>query len=77
MTVGTITRTIVLLLALINQVLVGMGKSPLPLEDQELTALISTIFTIGAALAAWWENNSFTKKAIKADDYLKELKKHG
>ncbi len=76
-TAGTVARTVVLLLALINQVLTCLGKSPLPLDDQQLTELISTLFTIGASLAAWWQNNSFTSNAIAADTYLKELKKNG
>ena len=76
-TAGTVARTVVLLLALINQVLVCLGKSPLPIEDQQLTEVISTLFTMAAALTAWWQNNSFTKKAIEADTYFKELKKNG
>ena len=32
--------------------------------------MISAGFTVGAALAAWWKNNSFTKAALKADETL-------
>ncbi len=68
---GTIIRTVVLVLALINQVLTAFGKSPIPIDDDAVTNLISTVWTVIAALVAWWKNNSFTKKAIQADETLK------
>ena len=71
---GTIIRTVVLVLALVNNCLTMAGHSPLPIEDAELTELLSQIFTIGAALVAWWKNNSFTPAAIKADSYMATLK---
>ncbi len=73
--VGTIVRTVCLVLALINQVLLLTGKSPLPIEDETISSLISTLATIVASLAAWWKNNSVTKEAIEADKLLQQLKK--
>lgn len=73
--VETIIRTAVLVLALINNALLIVGKSPLPISDETLTQVISFIFTTGAALWAWWKNNSFTKEAIQADMYLDKLRK--
>ena len=32
-------------------------------------------FTVGAALAAWWKNNSFTPEAIEADAFMARMKK--
>lgn len=72
--IGTITRTALLALALINQILVFLGKCPLPIEDETLTELLSLGFTIITALVTWWKNNSFTKAAIRADGIMKELK---
>ena len=69
---GTITRTVVLGLALTNQVLTAFGKSPIPIDDDTITNLISAGFTVVTAGIAWWKNNSFTQKAIKADELLKE-----
>ena len=71
---GTITRTVILALALINQVLTVSGHSPLPIEDEAVTELIATSATIITATIAWWKNNSFTKAAIKSDAKLEELK---
>ncbi len=71
-TKGTLIRTILLVLALVNQVLSVFGVSPIPIDDDTVTNLISTIWTVIASLIAWWKNNSFTDKAIKADEMLKE-----
>lgn len=71
--VATVTRTAVLILALANQILSATGHSPIPGDDAQLEQLISTGMTVGAAIWAWWENNSFTKEAIAADNYLDSL----
>lgn len=70
----TIIRTIVLVIALINQILTSTGHSVIPVSDEQVSELITLVVTIGASLWAWWKNNSFTEAAIKADKMLKELK---
>ena len=70
----TIIRTICLAIALINQLLVAAGKSPLPITDEQVKLLVSTGVTIVVAIWTWWQNNSFTKEAIAADEYLERLK---
>lgn len=70
---ATIARTAVLVLALVNQCLSAAGKSPLPIDSQELEQMISAGITTAAALWAWWENNSFTQHALQADKYLDSL----
>ena len=71
---GTIARTIVLLLALVNQCLGMAGIQVIPIEDETINTLVSTGWTVVAALVSWWKNNSFTKPAIEADAELKQLK---
>ena len=73
-TAGTIARTAVLLLALTNQMLSAMGKSPLPIESTTVEQLVTAGLTTIAALVAWWKNNSFTKEAIAADKEYDRLK---
>lgn len=73
-TKSTVIRTIVLVLALTNQVLTATGHSPIPLSDDQVTQVISLAFTIGASLVAWWKNNSFTLPAKQADIWMKEMK---
>ena len=70
----TIIRTVILIVALINQGLTVAGVNLLPINDEQITEFISLGLTIGASLWAWWKNNSFTKDAIEADAYLKNLK---
>lgn len=72
---GILTRTAVLALALINQILSAAGKPVLPIESAQLEQMISAGFTVGAALAAWWKNNSFTPEAIEADAFMARMKK--
>ena len=71
---GTIIRTIILLLALVNQVLTALGKSVIPVSDEEVSIVISTVFTIAASVAAWWKNNSVTTQAQTADVTLAALR---
>ena len=66
--------SLLLVLALVNQLLAVFGISPLPLENETVTTLISLGFTVVTALVAWWKNNSFTQKAQAADAYLAALR---
>lgn len=74
-TAGTVARTIVLAIALFNQVMSASGHAILPIEDATVENLVSSAFTVAAAGVAWWKNNSVTASAIEADKVLKELKK--
>lgn len=70
---GTIARTVVLALALVNQILVVNGIQAIPIEDEDINLIVSTVWTVAASVVAWWKNNSFTKKAIEADKTMKEV----
>ncbi len=74
---GTIARTIILVLALLNQILTAMGHSVINISDESINTLISTGFTIVTAVIAWWKNNSFTQSALKADEVMREGKENG
>lgn len=74
---GVIARTLVLLLALINQCLTIIGKPPIVIADETITQFIALGFTIITALVNWWKNNSFTEPAIRADKIKEEYKKGG
>lgn len=71
---STIIRTAVLILALVNNCLTMAGISPLPIEDEQLVEFLSLLFTIGAAVWAWWKNNSFTKAAQTGDAVMHAIK---
>ena len=72
-TAGTIARTACLLLALTNQLLSACGKPILPIESTQLEQIVTTGITTVAALVNWWENNSFTQEAIRADELLNQM----
>ena len=67
---GTLTRTVLLWLAIINQILTALGINPLPLDDNTVSTVIITVF----ALWAWWKNNDFTHAAKKGTELTKSLK---
>lgn len=69
---GTIARTVCLILALVNQVLVMFDMVPIDLAEDTVYEGVSIVFTVVTALVAWWKNNSFTTKAIEADKVLKQ-----
>ncbi len=71
---STIIRTIVLIIALTNQILTASGKNPLPWSDTEIYEAVSVLFATILSIISWWKNNSFTKEAIEADEYKKTLK---
>lgn len=68
---GTWIRTICLALAIINKILVWRGVSPLPIDDEMVTAIVSDLAIIITSIIAWWKNNSFTMAAILGDETMK------
>lgn len=71
----TIIRTIVLIIALVNQVLAIMGKQAFPVTEDEVYQVVTLIVTIGASIWAWWKNNSFSAEAIAGDNLMNKLRK--
>ncbi|RKE76713.1 phage holin [Bacillus safensis] len=76
---GTVIRTVLLLIALINQFLVMFGKTPLPLDEESVNNLadvlyvaVSTIFTTFMTLVAWFKNNYVTDKGKLQKEVLKQ-----
>lgn len=72
---AVLIRTLVLAFALVNQSLVLAGYSTLPWAEDDVEAFLTGAFTAVAAAWAWYKNNSVTREARKADEYLRELKK--
>lgn len=76
---GTVIRTVLLLIALINQTMLMFGKSPLEITDVQVNQLADALytagsiaFTIGTTLAAWFKNNYVTPKGHKQKAVLKQ-----
>ncbi len=68
----TWVRTVVLIIALINQALVVFGITKTEVEIETWTQYVSYAFTVITAVWSWWKNNSFTLKAQEADNILHE-----
>lgn len=76
-TAGTVARTVVLALALVNQILSVNGISVIPIEDAQIEETITLAWTVISAVVAWWKNNSFTTAALAGDAKMNEQKKLG
>ena len=68
--VQTWTRTAVLIIALVSQLLVIIGKKTHSIDIDQATEIVSYVFTALASIWAWWKNNSFTHNAQVADAYI-------
>ena len=73
----TIARTIILALALINQLLSASGHAVIPIEDETIEILVSYAITVVVAVWSWWKNNSFTQAALHGDQVKDEIKAFG
>lgn len=67
-TVQTWARTLVLVLALISQLCVILGKRAEAIDIDQWQEYVTYALTVGASIVAWWKNNSFTRNAQVADD---------
>ena len=74
---AVIARTLVLIVALVNNFLVMAGMPVIPIEDETINMVVSGIFLIGTTVWAWWKNNSVTNAAQEGDKVMKKLKKQG
>lgn len=73
-TKGTILRTILLIITVINMVLEAAGVDVIPTDESFIASTIETLVEIGAVAASWWYNNSFTENARKADEFFNQLR---
>ena len=66
-TVQTWVRTLVLIIALVNQALVMLGISKREIDLDSWAGIGTYILTAVTSVWSWWKNNSFTLDAQKAD----------
>ena len=66
----TWVRTIVLIIALIGQFLVILGRKTEAINIDQWTEYVTYAVTAISSVWAWWKNNSFTRKAQEADNIL-------
>lgn len=71
---GTIVRTIMLVIVLVNMILQHFGLDIINVDESEILSLVEILIELAVIVVTFWKNNSFTEKAIKADEFLKALK---
>lgn len=64
-----------LLASLINQTLTMFGHSPLPLENDAVKNIVSTVFLIGTSIYAWFSDNPVSESDCVCSSLKKALKK--
>ena len=71
---STIVRAIMLLIVLINLVLKAFGIDVISVEESLIASIVEMLIEVAVIVVAFWKNNSFTPKAIKADEFLQQLR---
>ena len=59
-TTEAVTGILILLLALVNATLQMFGINALPIENEEVTNIVSTVFLIATALWNTWKNRNIS-----------------
>lgn len=73
-TTENVTGILVLLVALINSVLQIFGVKTLPIENSEISNIISTIFLIATTLWNTWKNRNLTTISQEVQQIADALK---
>lgn len=71
---STIVRTILLLIVLVNLVLKAFGVNLIPIDENMIYSIVELIIEVAVIIVVFWKNNSFSPKAIKADEFLQNLR---
>lgn len=71
---GTIVRTISLVIVMINIILKKFGIDLINVSESEILTAIEMLIEVAVIVVAWWKNNSYSKNAIQADEFLKNLR---
>ena len=71
---STIIRTILLALVVVNFILEKIGVDLIPVDESAIGMIVETGIELAVIAVSFWKNNSFSEAAIKADEFLKELR---
>ena len=73
-TTEAVTGVLVLLVALINAVLQMFGINTLPIENSEVSEIVSTVFLIATTLYNVYKNRNITIASQKAQEVTNAIK---
>lgn len=71
---GTIVRTIMLVIVIVNIILQHFGIDIIKVNESEIASAVEILLELAVIIVTFWKNNSFSKEAIKADEFLQTLK---
>ena len=69
-----ITNILILLVALINAILQMFGINTLPIENEEISAIVSGVFLVGMTLWNTWKNRNLTSASQEAQRITDAIK---
>ena len=72
---GTIVRTIMLVILIINLILKQLGYELINVSESQVLSVVEMLIEIAVIVVSFWKNNSYTEKAIEADEFLQDLRK--
>ena len=70
----TVTGVLILLVALVNAVLQMFGINTLPIENEEVTNIVSTVFLIATALWNTYKNRNISTASQTAQQITDAIK---
>lgn len=71
---GTIVRTVMLAIVIINMILKKCGVNLINVSESEILSVVEMLIEVAVIVVSFWKNNSYSQNAIKADEFLKQLK---
>lgn len=71
---STIVRTILFAIVIINFILERCGIDIISTDEYVIAMVVEYLIEVGILVAGFWYNNSFSQKALKAQNFLKELR---
>ena len=71
---GTIVRTIMLIIVIINMILQHFGLDIINVDESQVLSFVEIVIELAVIIVSFWKNNSFTDNAIKADEFLQQLR---
>ena len=73
--IEAIVRLLVALVPAVNIILVALGKSPLPFDQDEVNVALSAFVEFIGILWAWWKNNNMTQAFQISQKIGEQIKK--
>ncbi|MEE0947002.1 MAG: phage holin [Acutalibacteraceae bacterium] len=75
-TKGTIIRTIMTSIVVINMILERFGLDLINTNESFIASTVEMLIEAGSIICSWWYNNSFSYAAKKADRFFMAVKEY-